>query len=640
MSLGTHVKFSSYMLTTIVGSQLFLTGCSDQARQDLQDALDRLNQEPAEEESNGSNQEQTAEPATLKFPTPGMVITTTELIVAANQREQPMWLDVGTTKGGSDLYNQAIVNGVQVNGIPLTGEPIFITLWTELSDGWHKREYEFATLPQNNMGGSDSGNTDTGNEGSGSNQGDDGSNAGNGDTTSPGSGDNTNPGNTGGDNSAVMVTPQDVQAIPATFSVVKGQTFSGQLTLRTTSEGAWEYQLVSQPIYGEVTLNSSTGAFTYQANSNSPEDEDQFRFVVRQNGVESAVSNVDIRLSQYKGVTLQGRSDGVGADLVIVAEGFTEADMPKFHDAVNNYIDFMFSYESEFALQKDAWNIHRIDLPSQQSGADSNYGTNTVNTALDAGFNCSNIQRLLCVNTSKTFAVVNDVYPQWDNILVVVNSSTYGGAGYGSGIGTVSLSASAKDVALHEMAHSFAGLGDEYEYGGTSAPSREPSDANLTINNNLNSVKWAHWIGVDNIGLYEGGQYVDRGVWRPTNTSMMRQLGAPFYAVNKEAWTLSVYQHSEVLSGSLPLENAVSHGRGENKRFKIYPSMALSALDVRWYINGVEKEAFRGKTLVEYGGDEQSQYEIKAIVKDKTGVIRHDPNNYSTQTATWSVSIK
>jgi len=635
------VKFSSYLLTTIVGSQLLITGCSEQARQDLQEALDRLEQDQVEDEATDTNQEQTVEAATLKFPTPGMVITTTELIVAANQREQPMWLDVGTTKGGSDLYNQAIVNGVQVNGIPLNGEPIYITLWTELSDGWHKREYEFATISKtSNDGGSDTGSNDNDNT--------DGT-SGEGGEEKPGSGNDTdtNTGtdtpdqgdmNTGG--GSPTATPEDVQAIPATYSVTRGETLNGQLALRTTYDGAWEYALVSQPQYGELSLDAQTGAFTYSAESNPAENEDQFRFVVRHNGIESSVASVDIRLSQHKGKTLQGRSDGVGADLVIVAEGFTQAEMSKFHSAVDDYIDFMFGYEAEFAGQKSAWNIHRIDLVSQQSGSDANINVNTVNTALDSGFNCSNIQRLLCVDTSKTFAVVNDVFPQWDNILVIVNSSTYGGAGYGSGIGTVSLSASAKDVALHEMAHSFAGLGDEYEYGGSSVPTREPSDANLTINNNLDSVKWAHWIGVDNIGLFEGGRYVSNGVWRPTESSMMRYLGAPFYAVNKEAWTLSVYQHSKVLSGALPLGRNVSHERGADKRFKLYPSMDANALDIRWFVNGVERVEWRGETLVEFGRDQQSQYEIKAILKDKTGVIRHDPNQYATQTASWTVSIK
>jgi hypothetical protein len=343
-------------------------------------------------------------------------------------------------------------------------------------------------------------------------------------------------------------------------------------------------------------------------------------------------------------VTLTGRNDGIGADLVIIAEGFTAEEMNKFHAASNNYIEYMFSYDPAFAVQKKAWNIHRIDLVSPESGADNTDGDNTnkVNTALDAFFYCAGTERLLCVDTAKTILAVNSQFPQWDNILVIVNSIKYGGAGYGNGIGTASLNELAKDVALHEMGHSFAGLADEYDYGGTTAPTIEPLEPNVTINNNINTVKWKHWAGTGTgdgfIGLFVGGAYVAQGVWRPTFNTFMRGIGAPFYAVNLEAWTLSLYVHSKPALSFTP-ETATTQTAGNNTQFTVDTAMATGAQQLRWKINDQAHSEFDDMTQITWGAQETGNYTVTLDISDKTGVIREDINNYSSQQINWQITL-
>ena len=53
------------------------------------------------------------------------------------------------------------------------------------------------------------------------------------------------------------------------------------------------------------------------------------------------------------------------------------------------------------------------------------------NTALDMGFWCSDIERLLCVNVGDAYAYANQA-PDADQVFAVANSTKYGGAGYSS----------------------------------------------------------------------------------------------------------------------------------------------------------------------------------------------------------------
>ena len=580
---------------------------------DNQNSVDDSANDPIDMGDNNTDSVLTA--AELRFPLANSIIGHDTIVIVPSHDDAELWLDVGTTEKGEDLFNQVITGATQVNHIPLNGQPIFITLWTRIQGEWQFKSYQFQTedkTPKDNdsEGGADSGSADQ-------------------------SGDESNPSN-GGELKSVT----EILGFDGNYIVKAGEEITGQLEVLDINNRDLVYEITAQPSHGSVQLDSASGAFTYQANNQAIGTEDAFAYRVFDGEIYSVPAMVRINYSAHSGVTLQGRSDGIGADLVIVAEGFTEGDMPWFHHAVDEYIEFMFGYEGEFHFHKNAWNIHRVDLISQQNGSDSNYEVDTKNTALDSGFNCSNIQRLLCVNTAKTFDVVNSTFPQWDNILVIVNSSTYGGAGYSSGIGTVSLSNSARDVALHEMAHSFAGLGDEYTYGGSGAPSREPSDANLTINNNLDTVKWAHWIGTDNVGLYEGGRYVSNGVWRPTSNSMMRSLGQPFYAVNKEAWTLAVYEHGGVVLNRLPSQAEVLQKKGQNTQFYIEPLMNRGGQNIRWFVNGQALSEFNDHVQITLGDDQEDSYEVSVKLSDATGVIRKDANNHSSDEVRWSVNVQ
>jgi hypothetical protein len=99
---------------------------------------------------------------------------------------------------------------------------------------------------------------------------------------------------------------------------------------------------------------------------------------------------------------------------------------------------------------------------------------------------------------------------------------------------------------VHEMGHSFGGLGDEYSdpCGAVIYKGSEPPEPNLTIQTDVSKVKWRRFIkgvppvptpmGYNGYGLFEGCIYGTKGVYRPSAISMMRSSSYPFGKVNEK----------------------------------------------------------------------------------------------------------
>src|ERR1044072_2346123 len=207
-------------------------------------------------------------------------------------------------------------------------------------------------------------------------------------------------------------------------------------------------------------------------------------------------------------------------DIAILGDGYTAADMQKYKNDVQNAMDQFFNNEP-FHEYRNFFNVHRIDVISSQSGADhpERIPALFVNTALDATYNCSGIQRLICVDVGKVFTLLgNNVNPaQRDIVLIIVNDSEYGGSG-----GSVAVASTHPDVLeliLHELGHSFGFLADED--GGQPPPSCnntvEPSAVNITMATQRALIKWNQWIDASTAiptlttlsgvpGLYQGAK--------------------------------------------------------------------------------------------------------------------------------------
>ena len=74
--------------------------------------------------------------------------------------------------------------------------------------------------------------------------------------------------------------------------------------------------------------------------------------------------------------------------------------------------------------------VWSVDAVSNQSGVSGDPGKDVVkDTALKSYFWCDDIERLLCVDTAKVESYAAKA-PDADLVVVLSNSTKYGGAGY------------------------------------------------------------------------------------------------------------------------------------------------------------------------------------------------------------------
>ncbi|MBR7800338.1 M64 family metallopeptidase [Undibacterium fentianense] len=242
-------------------------------------------------------------------------------------------------------------------------------------------------------------------------------------------------------------------------------------------------------------------------------------------------------------------------DIVIVAEGYTQAEREKFVADANTFVTTFLGQENArlnapFSTYQGFFNATALFYASEQSGTDQPNNGIAVNTYFSASQHGSD-GRLLYGDGAKVEQEVASVLASnaHELVIVLVNTPLYGGAG-GSIAWASAGNRLASELALHEIGHSFAGLQDEY-VDTVTAPNFPLSATafknSAHVTDSLSRIPWQDWMGyVDGelgvIGTYEGGYYRSTGVWRATQNSKMLFLDVPFSAPEKEAFALKYYQ--------------------------------------------------------------------------------------------------
>lgn len=239
-------------------------------------------------------------------------------------------------------------------------------------------------------------------------------------------------------------------------------------------------------------------------------------------------------------------------DLAFVAEGYTADEMVKFRQDVKRMADLLFS-EAPFSDYRDKINIWAVEAVSQESGTDIPGEKFYVNTAMNSSFYTFGTDRYL---TTQDIESVNDyaAAAPHDNIIVLINSSKYGGGGvYNYYSGTTADHPLSPKVFIHEFGHGFAGLADEYytsdvAYDEFYPLNVEPWEPNITTMVSFDS-KWKKMIAPGTplptpaeekysktTGLFEGGGYSAKGIFRPEMDCRMKSNGPKGYcSVCREA---------------------------------------------------------------------------------------------------------
>jgi len=225
-------------------------------------------------------------------------------------------------------------------------------------------------------------------------------------------------------------------------------------------------------------------------------------------------------------------------DIAFLSEGYTKGEMVKFRADVKRMADILF-LEAPFDKYRERINIWAVEAPSQESGTDVPGEGIYVNTALNSSYYTFDVDRYL---TTQDIRSVNDyaAAAPHDQIVVLINSPRYGGGGvYNYYSAVTSDHKFTPQVFTHEFGHGFAGLADEY-YSSEVAYEEfyplavEPWEPNITTMVNFES-KWKDLIarsvpvptpntkkytGVT--GLFEGGGYSAKGIFRPSFDCRMK----------------------------------------------------------------------------------------------------------------------
>jgi len=232
-------------------------------------------------------------------------------------------------------------------------------------------------------------------------------------------------------------------------------------------------------------------------------------------------------------------------DITFIAEGYTKGEMDKFRADVKRMGEIIFG-EPPFGKYRDRINIWAVEAPSQESGTDVPGEGIYVNTALSSSYYTFDVDRYL---TTQDIRAVNDyaAAAPHDQIIVLINSSRYGGGGvYNYYSASTAGHKYTPQVLTHEFGHGFAGLADEY-YGAEVAYDEfypltvEPWEPNITTRVNFEA-KWKNMIarsvpvptpndkrytGVT--GLFEGGGYSPKGIYRPSFDCRMNTNNADVF---------------------------------------------------------------------------------------------------------------
>ncbi len=299
-----------------------------------------------------------------------------------------------------------------------------------------------------------------------------------------------------------------------------------------------------------------------------------------------ATVNRQPRTAQFKSLKIidNGASD-TKVDLLIVGDGYAKADMQKFRDDAKHYADVLLG-TSPFNERKKDFNVWTIEVESKQSGIDKPTSNVWKENALGTMYDTFGSARYILTEENRALRDICGQVP-YDAITILVNDNRYGGGRIYNLYTTCFTQTDTKGlewqmdyVFVHELGHSFAGLGDEYytssvAYTDFYQAGVEPWEPNLTTQTKKENLKWRSFVDAstpiptpwkkseydsiealrgkldrlapdyyakrepfyqaaqhilknaeyrNKVGTFEGGGYVSKGVYRPAIDCRMFSL--------------------------------------------------------------------------------------------------------------------
>ena len=249
-------------------------------------------------------------------------------------------------------------------------------------------------------------------------------------------------------------------------------------------------------------------------------------------------------------------------DIVILPEGYTQAELGKFIKDCDFFVKSLFDY-APYDRYRESFNVRGVMAPSEESGCTMPGDHIYKNTVMRFSFWTFDSERY-CMSTDNRD--IRDLAGQvpYDQIYVLVNTDKYGGGGiYNFYCSSASSNSFSGDVIIHEFGHGFAGLADEYYNDETGYDHMynlevEPWEPNITTMVDFSN-KWGDMLDKktpvptprekkyeQTIGVFEGGGYEPKGMYSPHMDCLMKTFrGHEFCPVCQRAIERMILYYSK-----------------------------------------------------------------------------------------------
>ncbi|MEM9300298.1 MAG: M64 family metallopeptidase [Bacteroidota bacterium] len=310
---------------------------------------------------------------------------------------------------------------------------------------------------------------------------------------------------------------------------------------------------------------------------------------------------------------------------VILGDGYLETQSSKFLADSRKFTNDLFS-TSPFREYKAYFNVFSISVPSKEEGA-ADDPSDLIDNYFGSTFNYAGIERLLVpTKNDRISQVLANNYPLYNQVVMLVNSSKYGGSG--GWVATASTNRASSEIAIHELGHSFAGLSDEY-WAGSQYAYESP---NMTRESSRQLVKWKNWIG--DFGVDVISHTGDPSWKKPHNNCKMQYLGAPFCSVCKEQFVRINQGFVSVIDDYSPQGSTQSD---DNNLSLTLITSVPNTLDLSWFLNDERINHDETSLDITTLNLDEGNHKIRVDVVDKTLLDRR--NMVIVNSVEWNVGI-
>jgi hypothetical protein len=340
-------------------------------------------------------------------------------------------------------------------------------------------------------------------------------------------------------------------------------------------------------------------------------------------------------------------------NIVILSEGYTSPELPQYLADASTLLSKLLNTQP-FKEYNSYFNAFAISVASKESGSDHPSRNSYRDTFFNSTYDSFGIQRLITISGNgqgRVDSLLQLLMPEYDIVMMIVNDTEYGGSGGFPAI--TSINTNAPEIVVHELGHSFAGLGDEYSDPYPGYPDIE--EPNTTQETRRDFIKWRAWIlnstpiptppispqYASVIGLFEGAHYHETGWFRPKLNCKMRALGVDFCEVCAEVLVKSKYELIPPIESFFPAAAAIALIGSDSVSLGVVTLQpATHALSIQWYVNGA---AVSGATSPSFSVSAprlgNGMHQVKVRVVDNTSMVRNDPARLLSDSTSWTINV-